>query len=129
MLLRVGAQRFLLPVASMVEALRPAPADIRTVLGKGRMIESRGQLLPLIGLDRVFGIESKDSGGMAIVVDVLGGRLALGADDVIGQQQVVIKPLAGGLGHHAGIAGSAILGDGRVALLIDPSRLTNGAST
>ncbi len=126
MLLRVGEERFLLPVGCMVEALHPQAGDIKTVLGRGRMIESRGQMLPLVDLDRLFGIESKSGAGMVVVVDILHGRLALVADDVLGQQQVLIKPIAPGVGHHAGIAGSAILADGRVGLLLDPARISLG---
>jgi two-component system chemotaxis sensor kinase CheA len=132
MLLRVGAERFLLPVGAVVEATRPEAGQVRQVLRSGRMIESRGQMLPIVPLADLFGIRSVpiDDGGepIMVVIEHFKGRYALAVDEIVGQQQVVIKPLAAGLPHHPGLAGSAILPDGRVGLILDPNRLLAGAA-
>jgi two-component system chemotaxis sensor kinase CheA len=132
MLLRVGAERFLLPVGAVVEATRPEPGQVRNVMRSGRMIESRGQMLPIVPLAELFGIASIpiDDGGepIMVVIEHFKGRYALAVDEIVGQQQVVIKPLAAGLPHHPGLAGSAILPDGRVGLILDPNRLLHGAA-
>lgn len=128
MLLRVGDQRFLMPMTALIEAVRPAPGQVHEVLGRGRVIESRNQLLPVALLGERFAIAAAENDPAAAVIMVIEhqrGRYALQVDEILGLQQVVIKPLAHGLEHHHGVAGTAILGDGRVGLILDPARILN----
>ena len=128
MLIRCGHQRFLLPITAIVEANRPQAGDIEHVLHKGRIYKSRGQLLPLITLGQEFNtynyIEDPEE-AIVIVVECYNGAYALQVDEILGQQQVVIKPLNQHFDYHNGLAGSAILGDGQVGLIIDPNRITH----
>ncbi len=126
MLLRVGLQRFLVPVTAIIEAVRPAPGQVYSVLGGDRVIESRNQLLPVASLGERFAIPDAETDASAAVIMVLehpAGRFALQVDEILGLQQVVIKPLDPNLHHHKGVAGTAILGDGRVGLILDPAEL------
>ena len=127
MLIRCGSQRFLLPITSIVEANRPNEKDIEHVMNKGRIYKSRGQLLPLITLGEEFhsfGFIKEPTEAIVIVVECYNGAYALQVDEILGQQQVVIKPLNQNFDYHEGLAGSAILGDGQVGLIIDPNRMT-----
>lgn len=126
MVLRVAAERFLVPITSVIEAVRPAAGQVGEILGRGRVIEARGQLVPVIGLGGIFGLDGAEPDPTRAVLLVLereGGALAVQVDEIIGLQQVVIKPLSADQPHHPGIAGSAIMGDGRVGLIVDPANL------
>lgn len=132
MLIRCGSQRFLLPITSIVEANRPSEKDIEHVMNKGRIYKSRGQLLPLISLGEEFhsfGFIKQPTEAIVIVVECYNGAYALQVDEILGQQQVVIKPLNQNFDYHEGLAGSAILGDGQVGLIIDPNRMTKHKQT
>ena len=127
MLIRCGNQRLLLPITSIVEANRPNDSDIEHVMNKGRIYKSRGQLFPLITLGEEFhsfGFIKEPTEAIVIVVECYNGAYALQVDEILGQQQVVIKPLNQHFDYHEGLAGSAILGDGQVGLIIDPNRMT-----
>ncbi len=126
MSLRVGVDRFLVPITAVVEASRPHAGEVSEVLGKGRVMPSRGQLLPVVALGDLFGLsgfEADPTRAVVLVLEHAGGRLALQVDEILGLQQVVIKPLDQDTPHHPGLAGTAILGDGRVGLILDPARL------
>lgn len=132
MVLKVGGERFLIPLSSIIHALRPAPGDVQTVLGGGRVIESRGELLPVVSLAQLFTVPESIAApeqSILVVFEHFGGRVALHVDDILGQQQVVIKPLDRQYAHHQGLAGTAILGDGRVGLIIDPGHLVAASKT
>ncbi len=126
MVLRVGAERFLVPVTSIIEALRPDAGQVSEILGRGRVIEARGSLVPVVELGGMFAIaeaEHDPTRSVLLVLEREGGTIALQVDEIVGMQQVVIKPLDHDSPRHPGIAGSAIMGDGRVGLIIDPARL------
>jgi len=126
MVLRVGEDRYLVPVTSIVEALRPVSGQVSEILGRGRVIEARGQLVPVVMLGDMFSIAAAELDPTQCVLLVLereGGTIALQVDEILGMQQVVIKPLDGGNQRHPGIAGSAIMGDGRGGLILDPVHL------
>jgi len=126
MVLRVGGERFLVPITSVIEAIRPNAGQVSEVLGRGRVIEARGQLVPVAGLGDLFaipGAQPDPTRAVLLVLEREGGTLAVQVDDIVGLQQVVIKPLGTERPHHPGIAGSAIMGDGRVGLIIDPANL------
>jgi len=126
MLVGVAGERFLVPIGAVIELVAPRPGQVQAMLGSGRVIERRGRLLPVIALAELFAVAPSPaavSSRVLLVVAAGDQLIALEVDTVIGQQQVVVKPLDRRLGHASGLSGSAILGDGCVGLIIDPARL------
>jgi two-component system, chemotaxis family, sensor kinase CheA len=126
MLIRVGEQRFILPTVSIHMSFRPDASSIFTVTGKGEMVMLRKKLVPLIRLHRLFGIHGAvedPTDALLVIVDEGGRRSGLLVDELLGQQQVVAKSLGDAMGKVAGVSGGAILGDGRVGLILDPGGL------
>jgi two-component system, chemotaxis family, sensor kinase CheA len=122
MLIRVGRERYLLPTVSIIESFRPQAGSLSTVAGRGEMVMLRGNLVPILRLHRLFGVEGSVTNamqGLLIVIEASGARCALLVDELLGQQQVVIKSMSAALGQVQGVAGGAILGDGRVGLILD----------
>jgi len=122
MLLRVGHEHYVLPTVSIERSFRPKLGAIRTVTGRGEMVMLRGDLLPMFRLHELFGVSDAlgdPHDGLLIVIEGEGRRCALMVDELLGQQQVVIKALGESIGQIPGVAGAAILGDGRVGLILD----------
>jgi two-component system chemotaxis sensor kinase CheA len=122
LLLQVGTQRFVVPTYSVVESLRPQAQQLHTVQGKVCLLKLRDQLLPLVRLDDLFGISDAASDPTAATVVVLEGngrQVAVVVDGLPGKQEVVIKSLGDSFGTVRGVAGGAILGDGRIGLILD----------
>ena len=122
MLIRVGRETYLLPTVSIVRSFRPEAGCVSTVTGRGEMAQLRGELMPMFRLHRLFGVQDAVTDpcqGLLIVIQVGGRNTALMVDELLGQQQVVIKSLGRGLGHVQGVSGGAILGDGCVGLILD----------
>jgi two-component system chemotaxis sensor kinase CheA len=122
MLVRIDKDKFIIPTLSIIESIRPEKKDIYTVEGSGEIVNVRGKILPLVRLNRIFRLKSEKQEpweGLVVVVESEGRRCCLFVDDLIGQQQVVIKSLGEKLRNVKGIAGGAILGDGRVGLILD----------
>ncbi|OAI39231.1 hypothetical protein AYO40_01285 [Planctomycetaceae bacterium SCGC AG-212-D15] len=120
--IRVGDQAFLLPLVVIVESIRPPVGSLHSVTGVGEVVLVRGLTLPLIRLHRIFGIPTQihdPTDGLVVIVEHEGRKFALLVDEVLGQQQVVIKSLDTNFRKVDGIAGATILGDGRVALILD----------
>lgn len=118
----VGAERYIMPINSVREMLRPTPDMIFTVEGRSEMAMVRGDLLPIVRLDRRFGIEGarqNPAEALFVVVEAQGRRFCLLVDEMLGKQEVVIKSLGDTFRQVAGISGGAILGDGRVGLILD----------
>lgn len=118
----VGVERYIAPVASIIEFFSPQTSDIVTVAGQGLMIRFQGNLYQLIKLTELFGVGSEFSGieGCTVcLVDSDYGKACIAVDRVIGQQQVVIKNLGDRLKDVKGVAGGTILGDGKVGLILD----------
>ncbi len=122
MLVRVGGERFIIPLTHIHMSFRPEPSMLSTVVGKGEVVLLRGELMPVVRLHRLFdvpeAVESPLEGLLMIVGDGT-RRSALLVDDLLGQQQVVAKTLGSALGKVPGVSGGAILGDGRVGLILD----------
>jgi two-component system chemotaxis sensor kinase CheA len=130
MLVRVGQERFLVPTLAIEVTFRPGRDAVSTVTGKGEMVVSRGELLPLLRLSRVLkvpGAVEDPTQGIAVVISEGGARYSLLVDELLGQQQVVAKSLGAGIGRVEGISGGAILGDGTVGLLLDPVGIQKAA--
>ena len=118
----VGCQRYIVPLFAVTEMFRPAGESMFTVRNRQEMALVRGRLVPVLRLYRRFGVEPRTedpSQALLIVAESDGQPFCLMVDDLIGKQEVVIKSLGEGLGKVPGIAGGAILGDGRVGLILD----------
>jgi two-component system chemotaxis sensor kinase CheA len=127
MLLRVGSQRYLLPIVSIERSMLPEADKLYSVSGRGQMIKLHGQLLPVYRLHELFevdGAKTDPLDSVMVVVEGEGRRYALMVDELLGQRQVVVKSLGHALRRIRGIAGAAILGDGRLGLILDPVGLT-----
>lgn len=123
---RVGRERYVIPANSVVESLRPRVEDYFTVEHQAEIIQVRGDLLPLVRLERIFAIPGAGSdpfNAIAVVVEYDKGRRAVLVDELLGKQEVVIKSLGGGVAAVRGISGGAIMGDGRVGLILDVAGL------
>lgn len=122
MVVRVGAERYIIPALAILESFRPEKGQYSTVEGKGEIILSRGKLIPLIRLDRVFRVKGDSHApweGLVVAVEHDGEQRCLLLDELLGKEEVVIKTLGEGLKQTKGIAGGAIMGDGRVGLILD----------
>jgi two-component system chemotaxis sensor kinase CheA len=122
MLVKVGGERYIIPTLNIHLSFRPEKSSLWTVAGRGEMVMLRGELMPVFRLHRLFGIDnavSDPTRGLLVVVGEGIQRCALLVDELLGQQQVVAKSLGKGMKKVQGIAGGAILGDGRVGLIID----------
>jgi two-component system chemotaxis sensor kinase CheA len=118
----VGAQRYIAPIFSVREMFRPTPEMLSTVQGTREMVMVRGGLLPIVRLHQRFSIEPRTTAlteGTLIVAESQGHQFCLFVDDLVGKQEVVIKSLGQSFKDVVGIAGCAILGDGRVGLILD----------
>jgi two-component system chemotaxis sensor kinase CheA len=107
-------------------ALRPAAGAITTVHGRGEVLDHRGRILPIHRLNRRFQIPGAIEDpleGIIVLVETSGRLTALLVDEMVSKQEVVIKNLGGLLSNLPGIAGGAILGDGNIALILDPTSL------
>ncbi len=124
MLVRVGRERYIIPALAILESFRPSREQYSTVEGKGELIRTRGNLVPLVRLHRIFGIQCDFDTpweGLVVAVEHEDKKMCLLLDELLGKEEVVIKSLGGGLRNLKGIAGGAILGDGRVGLILDMS--------
>lgn len=118
----VGNQRYIVPIFAVREMLKPTQGAISTIRGREEMAMVRGTLLPLIRLHRRFGIEPRYENpwdSLLIVSENGGKQFCLMVDELIGKQEVVIKSLGEAMQNIPGVAGGAILGDGRVGLILD----------
>ncbi|MBI3206322.1 MAG: chemotaxis protein CheA [Myxococcales bacterium] len=126
MLVRVGAERYIVPTANIRITLRPDASSLKTVSGRGELVVLRGEAIPMFRLGRVFGVPGAvddPTQGLVVIVGEEHSCSALLVDDLLGKQQVVTKSLGGFIGRVPGVSGGAILGDGRVGLIVDPDAL------
>ncbi len=131
MVVRVGSQRYVIPTLAIEQSFRPQDADIHTVIGRGEMVKVRGTLLPVHRAKTIFGLQDgadRIRDGLLVVLEAHNTRFCLLVDEIVGQQQVVIKNLGHGLAPIRGVSGGAILGDGRVALILDVGGLIQEAT-
>lgn len=126
MMIGVEEERFLLPITSIVEFVQMSEHSAKRVSGKAPVIMVRGEYIPLISLSQTLGIEQQNGSlekEMVVVVQDQRRRIALQVDEIIGQQQVVIKSIKENYDQVQGVAGATILGDGRVAMILDVTAL------
>jgi len=132
MTLRVGKEIFILPLTRILESFQPEPEQLKTVSGKGRVVQMRGEYLPLLELYKTLNLEpevTEPEKGILVVVETNSDKVALFVDELIAQQQVVIKSLETHYRKVDGISGATIMGDGRVALILDIDKLARMHST
>jgi two-component system chemotaxis sensor kinase CheA len=122
MLIRVGHERFIVPTMAILESFRPKKEDYFTVEGKGEMLMFRKSLIPLIRLNRICNVEMDNRevwNNIAIVVENNKAQRGILIDELLGKEEFVIKSLGESLKGIKGLAGGAILGDGKVGLILD----------
>ncbi|MGE8232819.1 MAG: chemotaxis protein CheA [Stenotrophomonas sp.] len=130
MTVSVAGETLILPLAYVLEALQPQPDDIRTMAGEGRVLRVRGEYLPILSLGEYYGYpDNPQAEPLVVVVEGDGQKIALEVDELIGQQQVVVKNIENNYRRISGVSGATILGDGRVALIVDIGGLVRSLRT
>ena len=122
----VGEEVYILPLSSVVESFQVRDGVIKTISGSGRVVEVRGDFMPVLELEQVFNVprfDFENASGIMVVVEGEGGRVALLVDELLGQQQVVVKNLEANYRRVNDVSGATIMGDGRVALILDVGSL------
>jgi two-component system chemotaxis sensor kinase CheA len=120
--LQVGEQIYILPLVAITESVRPARGSVHKLTGGAEVVMIRDRALPVLRLHRLFGVRPKNDDptqGLVVIVEYEGRQAALLVDELLGQQQVVIKSLESNFSKVEGVAGATILGDGQVALILD----------
>jgi len=119
---RVGPEIYIVPLVSIVESLKPAPGAVKTVVGRGETLNFRGRYVPVVRLYRAFSVQPEytdPSKGILVILETEGEQVAVMVDELMGQQQVVIKSLERNFRKVDGVAGATILGDGTVGFILD----------
>lgn len=132
MSIAVGDQTYILPLSYVMESFQPQVGDIKTLSNQARVIQVRGEYLPVVVLHELFNIKPNSSDftqGIMVVIDADGIKAALFVDALVGQHQVVIKSLEANYRRVQGISGATIMGDGHVALILDVSAIAGMAKT
>ena len=122
MVIRVGSERYIIPTLSIIRSIRSRASELSSILGRGEMLSVHGKLLPLFRLDRLFSIddaEQEATRSIAVIVEDEGRQIGLLIDELLGQQQIVIKSLGESMRGIPGISGGAIMPDGQVGLILD----------
>jgi len=133
MVIRVGSETYVMPMSAIVECLRPPASDVHALIGTPGMLRLRGNLVPLVQLCELLDIGSSASGADERVIIITdageGARFGIVLDELCGHQQVVVKSIEESYGSVPGIAGATILGNGRVAFILDVEKLSDIASS
>jgi two-component system, chemotaxis family, sensor kinase CheA len=127
MIVSVGDEQYIVPLEFVAEAFKPGANDIRTIVNQASLVAVRGEQLPIVRLEDVVGLKRREgevAEPLCLVVEVDSRRAALLVDSLIGQQQLVVKSLETNMHAVPGVAGATILGDGRVALILDVTAIT-----
>jgi two-component system chemotaxis sensor kinase CheA len=123
---QVGAHIYILPLVSIIESVRIRPGEVSRLAGGGELFSMRNEYLPVIRLYELFGVEARSTDftqGLLVIVEADGKKAGLYVDDLLGQQQIVIKSLAAHYRKVEGISAATILGDGSVAMILDVAGL------
>ncbi len=126
----VGGETYILPLASVVESFQVTPSMVQTVGATGRVVKVRDEFMPVVSLDEVFRVPREDGDHapeIMMIVEAEGRRVAAMVDELLGQHQVVVKNLETNYRRVPDISGATILGDGRVALIVDTASLVKRA--
>jgi len=125
----VGNETYILPLTSIVESIQPKSADVRMVAGLSEVVTVRGRVLPVLRLHNLFGIKTAvtdPTKAILVIIEHDEKQAALLVDELIGQNQVVLKSLDDNYQRVPGIAGATILGDGQVAFILDVAGIVHG---
>lgn len=120
--MRLGSDVYVLPLVSVVESLRPEPSQIVHIAERGELLMVRGEPLPLIHTRRMFhadAVKTDPCSGLVVLVENQGRKYGLVVDELVGQLQVVMKSLETNYERVEGVSGATILGDGRIAMIVD----------
>jgi two-component system, chemotaxis family, sensor kinase CheA len=126
----VGDEVYILPLSSVVESFQVQDGMIKTVGGAGRVVQVRDEYMPVLEMEQVFNVprfDFENVSGIMVVAEAEGGRVALLVDELLGQQQVVVKNLEANYRKVNDVSGATIMGDGRVALILDVGSLVRRA--
>jgi two-component system, chemotaxis family, sensor kinase CheA len=125
MIVAVGGENYVLPLATVAESLSIAPGQIHALPGEGEALKIREDYLPILRLARIFPPQKGigEPGTIAVVVETDGSYAALVVDEIVGQQQVVVKSLEANFRRVPGLSGATVMADGSVALILDVSHL------
>jgi two-component system chemotaxis sensor kinase CheA len=128
MLVTVGDEAYIVPLTYIVECVQPDASTLKSIAGRGMLVEVRGRYLPLLELGRLTGASGVPYvEGLLMVLEAEGNQVALLVDALVGQEQVVIKSLESNYRRVPFIAGATILGEGRVVLILDVASLVRSA--
>ena len=119
---QVGEEIYIIPLVNITESLRPKASQVQTLVGRGEMVEVRGHALPILRLHQILGVTPRvtdPTESLLVIVENGGERIAILVDELLGQHQVVIKSLETNYRKVRGASGATIMGDGRVALILD----------
>ena len=122
MTVRVGKETYIVPLLSILESIQPKAESIKTVVGKGELINVRGTYLPIMRMYEVFSLEpeyTEPTKAILLILETEGEHVAVMVDEILGQQQVVIKSMEQNFRRVDGVAGATILGDGTVGFILD----------
>ncbi len=122
MTVRVGNETYIVPLLSILESIQPKAGAIKTVVGKGELINVRDTYLPMMRMYEVFSLQpeyTEPTKAILLILETEGERVAVMVDEILGQQQVVIKSMEQNFRKVAGVAGATILGDGTVGFILD----------
>jgi two-component system chemotaxis sensor kinase CheA len=122
MTVRVGKETYIVPLLSILESIQPKAIAMKTVVGKGELINVRGTYLPMMRLYEVFSLQPEytdPTKSILLILETEGERVAVMVDEILGQQQVVIKSMEQNFRKVDGVAGATILGDGTVGFILD----------
>jgi two-component system, chemotaxis family, sensor kinase CheA len=122
----VGEQIYIIPLSFIIESFQPKSGDVKEISGQGQVVHVRGEYLPMISLYKVFNIKPKvtdPTEGILVLLETEGKKVALFVDELVGQHQVVIKSLETNYRKVVGVSGATIMGDGRVAMIMDVGSL------
>ena len=127
----VGGEVYILPLNCVVESLQPAADQIKTISGQGQVVRLRNEYVPILALWQLFNLKSEvrePHRGILVILETEGRKVALLVDELVGQQQVVIKNLEANYRRVPCISGATIMGDGHVALILDFAELVRTVS-
>ena len=126
----VGEETYIIPLDSVIESIRFDERRVHSVVGANRLLEVGKEFLPVVALDELFSVprfEARREDPITVVLEAEGSRIALLVDELVGQHQVVVKNLEANYRKVPGVSGATILGDGRVALILDVAQLVRRA--
>jgi two-component system chemotaxis sensor kinase CheA len=122
----VGDQIYIVPLGFISESLQPKAGDIKEISGQGQVVHVRGEYLPMIALHKLFNVQPRFTNpeeGILVLLESEGKKIAMFVDELVGQHQVVIKSLETNYRKVPGVSGATIMGDGRVAMILDVGSL------